>query len=145
MAEGTPKANRALALIQELVDAGRPIIYIQSPEEDRVAQLLGEAAQQLFAAPAPVFTWSLTEGLHRADGGAVHADGKGPRAVLDFIAAHPGAAVFHLKDFHEPMQASAEVRRRLRDLYAACLDAKKFVFISSPIRYVPDELSGDLV
>lgn len=145
MAENTPKPSRALALIRELVDAGRPIIYIQSPEEDRVAQLLTEAAQHLFTASVPVFTWSLTEGLRRADGGAVNADGPGPRAALDFIAAHPSAAVFHLKDFHEPMQASAEVRRRLRDLYAKCLDAKKFIFISSPVRYLPDELSRDLV
>ena len=40
-----------------------------------------------------------------------------PRGALDFIVAHQGAGIFHLKDFHEPLRESAEIRRRLRDVY----------------------------
>ena len=53
------------------------------------------------------------------------------RAALDFIVAHQGAAIFQLKDFHEPLRESPEIRRRLRDVYESCLDQRKFVVITS--------------
>ena len=65
-----------------------------------------------------------------------------PRGALDFIVDHPGAAIFHLKDFHDPLRESAEIRRRFRDAYDACLDRRKFVVITSPIRYVPEGISN---
>ena len=49
------------------------------------------------------------------------------RGALDFIVAHEGAAIFHLKDFHEPLRESPEVRRRLRDVYESCRDQGKYV------------------
>src|SRR6185369_14078967 len=66
------------------------------------------------------------------------------RAAHDFVAEHPGGAIFHLKDFHEPMHAP-EIRRRLRDLYERCFGADKFVVISSPVRFLPDDIAHDLV
>ena len=94
--------------------------------------------------PVPVWTWSLTEGLLRDDGVA-EAGTLDLRGALDFIAAHKDAAIFHLKDFHEPLRESPEVRRRLRDLYESCLDQRKFVVISSPVRFVPEEVERDLL
>jgi hypothetical protein len=68
-----------------------------------------------------------------------------PRAALDFIASHTGAAIFHLKDFHEPLRESAEIRRRLRDVYESSLDRRKFVVITSPVRFVPEELERSIL
>jgi SpoVK/Ycf46/Vps4 family AAA+-type ATPase len=65
--------------------------------------------------------------------------------VLDFIIAHQGSAIFHLKDFHEPLRESSEVRRRLRDVYETCLDQRKFVVISSPVRFVPEEVERNIM
>lgn len=140
-AHGTSE-HRALATIGEFIGAGRPLVYILSSEEGRVAQLLRDSAERLFTPAVPLFTWSLTEGLRAADGTDMRHDS--PRAALDFIAAYEGRALFLLKDFHQPMEASPEVRRRLRDLYLQCFDRGKFVFISSPIRYLPDDLSRDM-
>jgi len=137
--------NRALAEIKELVDAGRPLIYLKSAEEERVEHLLRDGAAQLFAKPIPVYTWTLTEGLRGPDGAPAGKAAAEPRAALDWIIAHQGGAVFNLRDFHEPVQASAEVRRRLRDLYTACFDTGKFTFISSPVVFIPDELQRDIV
>ena len=39
---------------------------------------------------------------------------------------------------------SAEIRRRLRDLYAAGLDTRKFAVITSPVRAVPEELGHQI-
>jgi SpoVK/Ycf46/Vps4 family AAA+-type ATPase len=81
----------------------------------------------------------------RCDGGAAEAGAETPRAVLDFISAYPHPAIFHLKDFHEPLRESAEIRRRLRDIYAECLDQRKFVVISSPVHYIPEELERSVL
>ena len=126
---------------------GRPLIYVRSTEEGRVTDLLREAGRQLRpSAPLPVWTWSLTEGLSREDGTeAATADVLDPREALDFIAAHTEPAIFHLKDFHEPLRDSAGVRRRLRDLYRICLDKQKFIVITSPLRSIPEEVERSFV
>jgi SpoVK/Ycf46/Vps4 family AAA+-type ATPase len=104
-----------------------------------VAKLLRAVSADL-----PVWTWSLTDGLRR-DGGTVEAGTESARAALDFIAAHSGAAIFHLKDFHEPLRESAETRRRLRDIYDSCRDQRKYVVITSPVRFIPEEIERSLM
>ncbi len=132
------KDSRAFAALKGLIHSGRPLIYICSHEEIRIRRLLEDAAQQLFSAPASFWNWSSTDGLRR-DG--VEAKQLDARAVLEFIAGWQGDAIFQLKDFHGCMRDDPEVRRRLRDLYATCLDSGKFVVISSPLRVLPEDLS----
>ena len=98
----------------------------------------------LASTPVPVWTWSLTEGMCGEDGGS-EVETRRPRAALDFIAAYKSAGIFHLKDFHEPLRESSEIRRRLRDLYDSCLDQAKFVVITSPVRFIPEEVERSLV
>jgi len=137
-------ASKSSKLLRELFASGRPLFYIMSAEEQRVGKLLQQAAQHFFAQPVPFWSWSLTEGMKCADGTQAGPDTAAPRAALDFIANFKGQAVFHLKDFHEAMH-EAVVVRRLRDLYELCLGQGKFVVISSPIRYIPEELNRNLV
>jgi ATP-dependent 26S proteasome regulatory subunit len=142
-AEG--QQSRALKTLQEVFQAGRPLTYIRSAEEQRLAQLLREAARLFFAPPVAVWSWSVTEGLRRQDGTPADGEALGARAALDFVAAYDGPAIFHFKDFHEPMRESAEIRRRLRDLYEGCFDTGKYLIISSPVRYIPEEITRDVV
>src|ERR1700686_576968 len=137
--------SRAAKMLREVFESGRPLTYVRSAEEQRVARVLREVALRL-AAPAPVrvWTWSLTQGMHRDDEVA-EAGTHAPLAALDFIAAHQDAAIFHLKDFHEPLRESPEVRRRLRDLYESCRDQRKFVVITSPVRSIPEEVERSLM
>jgi SpoVK/Ycf46/Vps4 family AAA+-type ATPase len=137
--------SRAARTIREVFASGRPITYIRSAEEQRVARVLRELAQRLHASgTVPLWTWSLTAGMHRNEE-AAQAGTQDPRAALDFIIAHEGAAIFHLKDFHEALRESPEIRRRLRDIYESCLDRGKFVVISSPVRFIPEELERDVM
>ena len=139
------RESHSLATLREIFQAERPLTYIRSAEEQRVGQLLRDVAQAFFAAPVPVWTWSLTEGMRCEGAAADRAQPLGPRAALDFVATYDGPAIFHLKDFHEPMRESPEIRRRLRDLYERCFDAGKYVVISSPVRYIPEEITRDVV
>jgi SpoVK/Ycf46/Vps4 family AAA+-type ATPase len=131
--------SRAAKTLREAFHSGRPLTYIRSAEEQRIARVLREVGLRLESTPTPVWIWSLTEGMHR-DGEAPQAGTESPRAALDFIAACKEAAIFHLKDFHEPLRESPEIRRRLRDLYESCLDRHKFIVVSSPVRAIPEEL-----
>ena len=128
--------SRGARAIREVFASGRPLAYIRSSEEQRVARLLGGLG-------LPVWTWRLTEGMRRNDAPA-EAGTREARAALDFIIDHPGEAIFHLQDFHEPLRDSAEVRRRLRDVYQSCLHRRKFVVITSPVRFIPEEVARSI-
>ena len=135
--------SRAAKMLREVFESGRPLTYVRSAEEQRVGTILREVALR-FPTPLPVWTWSLTQGIN-LDGEPAAAGTQAPRAALDFIAANPNAGIFHLKDFHEPMRESSEIRRGLRDLYESCRDQHKFVVITSPIRAVPEELERSIM
>ena len=147
-APSQPVLSRAAKTVREVFLSGRPLTYIRSSEEQRVGLILREVAASFPGpAPVPIWTWSLTEGLRasvRGDDAAL-AGAQTPRGVLDFIVAHEGAAIFHLQDFHEPLRESSEIRRRLRDVYQSCLDTSKFVVISSPVRFIPEEVDRSIV
>lgn len=137
--------SRAAKMIREVFESGRPLTYIRTAEEQRVGRILGEVGLRLPGpAPVPVWTWSLTEGMQRG-GEAAWAGTEAPRAALDFIVAHEGAAIFHLKDFHEPLRDSPEIRRRLRDVYQSSRSHQKFVVISSPVRFIPEEVERSIM
>jgi ATPase family associated with various cellular activities (AAA) len=137
--------SRAAKMLREIFESGRPLTYVRTAEEHRVGRVIREVSQGLLAsAPTPVWTWSLTEGLY-ADGKTPEAGTQSPRGVLDFIIAHEGAGIFHLKDFHDPLRESPEIRRRLRDVYQNCLDQRKFVVITSPVRFIPEELDRSMI
>ena len=137
--------SRAAKILREVFESGRPLTYVRTSEEQRAGRVLREVGLRLFApTPVPVWTWSLTDGMHR-DGQPPEAGTSDARGALDFIAAHPDAAIFHLMDFHEPLRESAGTRRRLRDIYESCRGRRKFVVITSPVRAVPEELERSLL
>jgi AAA+ superfamily predicted ATPase len=137
--------SRAAKTIRDIFESGRPLTYIRSAEEQRVVKILREVAvRQSGAATTNIWTWTLTEGMRR-DGRHAEEGTLGPRGALDFIAAHREPAIFHLKDFHEPLRESPEIRRRLRDVYDSCLDQRKYVVISSPVRFIPEEVERSVM
>jgi hypothetical protein len=140
-----PAESRAAGLLRGVFESGRPLTYIRTSEEMRAARLLVEAAGRLFPGQAfPVWTWSLTEGFRSGEGEPAPGT-RSALEALDFIAAFAQPGIFHLKDFHEPLRESPEVRRRLRDLYASCHDRRKFIVITSPVRSIPDEVERSVI
>ena len=114
--EAAPRNNRALTNLLDVFRSGRPLVYIRSAEEGRVAGLLREASKLLHpSAPIPVWAWSLTEGLVREDAKAeasalAHAPAlaKDPLEALDFIAAHNEPGNFPSEGFP---RATARIAR----------------------------------
>jgi SpoVK/Ycf46/Vps4 family AAA+-type ATPase len=136
--------SRASRTIREIFESGRPIAYIRSSEEQRAAALVREVAQRL-PAPAPqVWQWTLTDGLRRDSEEAITGT-RDPRKALDFILLHDTPAIFHLKDFHEPLRDSAEARRRMRDVYEGSAGRRKYIAITSPVHQIPAELERNVM
>src|SRR5207249_3100066 len=138
-----PTESRALRTLVDIVESGRPLVYIRSAEEQRVTTLLREIAGRCFSSAVPLWTWSLTEGMRRDDG--TGGELLGPRAALDFVATYDGRALFLFKDFHEPMREAPDVRRRLRDLYELCFSRGKVLIICSPVKFIPEEIERAIV
>src|ERR1700733_6155430 len=86
--------SRAAKTVREIFESGRPLTYIRSSEEQRVARILQEVSHNLRGSTAlPIWTWSLTEGMHREGEAATAAGTETPRGLLDFIIAHQGSAI----------------------------------------------------
>ncbi|MDM7998334.1 MAG: AAA family ATPase [Acidobacteriota bacterium] len=134
--------SRAYSALKEMFQGMRPLIFVCTPEEGRVRQLLKDIAEKLFTESLPVWTWSLTAGLQHPDDSTVEK--LSPQAVLNFIAAHPARGIFHLKDFNPFMCEDAGIRRQLRDIYETCMDSGKFIVFTSPLRMIPEELSRQI-
>jgi len=135
--------GKGLIAIRNLIDAGHPLVYIQSPEEDRVVALLGKVAEQHGGGRLELFVWSMTEGLQK-DGHSHKPQPGEPRGILDFAISYNRPAIFLLKDFHEFIRDSAEVRRRCRDAYYTCLNTGRFVAICSPVKFIPSEIEREV-
>ena len=136
--------SKSLSAICDAFDAHRPLIYIQSSEEQRVVRLLQSATETYFRESVPFFTWSITDGLQQ-HGTVAENLPREPHALLDFIIAQPGPALFLLKDFHGLIQTVPEIRRRLRDIYYAGLERNVFVVMVSPVKAIPEEISRELL
>jgi AAA+ superfamily predicted ATPase len=135
--------SKSLVAVRSMMDAGRPLIYLQSVEEDRVIGLLSQLAREQRDGKTDLLIWSVTDGL-QLNGRAYKNQPAGPREMLDFIIAFDKPAVFLLKDFHEFIAGAPEIRRRLRDVYYQCLDGGKFAVIASPVKCIPDEISREV-
>ena len=110
-----PVHSRAATALLEIFESGR--FWPTCAPRKRVGSPIFCATRGGSCAPRkplPVWTWSLTEGLSSDErrartaghdlGNAAEARAQDPREVLDFIATHSDPAIFHLKDFHEPMR-----------------------------------------
>ena len=73
--------SRAARLIRESFQSGRPLTYVHSPEEQRVARVLDEVSRGgLDSQPIPLWTWSITEGMRRDGSAAPNPAPKRPAA-----------------------------------------------------------------
>ncbi len=130
--------SRAARTLRDILLSGRPLIYVRTPEEERVTRILDELGQ---AFGKPVHRWSLTEGLSSP----ATAGSEDPSVALQALAACDAPGIWHLRDFHEPLHTSAVVRRRLRELGQLCRLRGQFLVISSPVRDIPEELRRSVI
>ena len=123
-----------------LVNSRNPIITVESSEEQRFTDLLGEVARQL---GIPLYLWSVTTGLGKAGGAALYNSDQ-PEQALANIGTIQGDGIFLLKDFARYCD-NDRISRRLRDVADAFRTGRRSIVILAASVALPPEVSADAV
>jgi ATP-dependent 26S proteasome regulatory subunit len=123
-----------------LVNSHHPIITVETPEEERLEQMLLEVAAEL---AVPLYTWSVTAGLAKAHGAPIYNTDNPEQAVAN-VALIQGDAIFLLKDFARYCE-NDRVCRRLRELAEKFRSERRSIVITAAALELPADLRGDSV
>ena len=139
-AEATSAHNKHDEL-RLLVNSRHPLITVETPEEERLEQMLLEVATEL---GVPLYEWSVTTGLAKHRGGAPIYNTDQPEQALANIPLIPGDAVFLLKDFARYCD-NDRICRRLRDLAEKFRTVRRAIVLSAASLELPAELASEAV
>ncbi|MBI4677523.1 MAG: AAA family ATPase [Elusimicrobia bacterium] len=122
------------------VHGRHPLIYLHTPEEDRVVECLAPLVPRCFPGGS-VTTWSCIRGFEpSADG----VDARDPVAALLHMIDHPRHGFYVMKDLSSFM-GDPRVVRALREAYFSfCRDYRSAIVIVSPVAVLPESLDKEL-
>jgi SpoVK/Ycf46/Vps4 family AAA+-type ATPase len=126
--------------IEDLIRARYSLIWITSPEEDRVEDSLKRLCIER---EMRLEIWSITEGFKTVANGQGTRDVKDPMKAIDHVIRAEGRGLFVLRDFH-PFLKEPAVVRRLRDAAHELRKTKKSLAILAPVTKVPPELEKSI-
>jgi ATP-dependent 26S proteasome regulatory subunit len=126
--------------IEDLIRARYSLIWITSPEENRVEEALKRLCVER---EMRLEVWSITEGFKTIANGQGTRDVKDPMKAIDHVIRAEGRALFVLRDFH-PFLKEPAVVRRLRDAATELRRTKKSLLVLSPVTKVPPELEKSI-
>ena len=121
-----------------LVNSRHPIITVETPEEERLEQLLCDIATEL---SVPLYTWSVTTGLAKMRGAPMY-NTDNPEQALANLALIQGDAIFLLKDFARYCD-NDRVCRRLRELAEKFRAERRSIVITAAALQLPADLHAD--
>lgn len=123
--------------LRTLIRSSHPLVVIETVEEERVLALLQSVTAQ---ERMPLFEWSITRGLTRADEGATLSRLTAtPLAVLQHLHGLTVEAVFWLKDLGPHLQDPA-VCRQLREVAAVYSRSRATCLLTGQPITLPVEL-----
>jgi len=129
--------------ISQFVEAGYPMLYLVSWEEERVEKKLKEMAESLPSGPRAFYAWSCTGGL-RGTAGEFHEAADAMEA-LDAVAGSEGSGFFLFKDLHHYF-GDPRVIRKIKDTYSNLYGGDKTLFMLSPVfEAIPPDLERDVI
>ena len=126
--------------VADLIRARYSLIWITSPEEERVEDSLKKLCVER---ETRLELWSITEGFKTVVNGQGTRDVKDPMKAIDHVMRSEGKALFVLRDFH-PFLKEPAVVRRLRDAARELRITRKTLAIMSPVTKVPPELEKSI-
>jgi SpoVK/Ycf46/Vps4 family AAA+-type ATPase len=124
-----------------IVDSRVPLVVLETHEEPRAIDLLLRVARQR---DKPLFQWTLTDGLRRADFGlqlAGNSQYAEPEAVLSFLKERAEPGYYVLCDFHPWLQDEPKNVRLLKDIALRNNAGQITVILLSHRLQLPPELS----
>ena len=134
------KTEDVLDDIRSRIEAGYPLLFLKTNEEDRWERELAELALEI---ERGLVTWTITKGLqpHVSD---IEGDAPSATRLLEQLLDYPQEHLFLLKDFH-PFLTDPVVLRQMRDLLPDLIAQRKTLLLFGPVTKVPVELEKDSV
>lgn len=130
--------DEVLARIPHLLAARYPLLWIVSPEEERVERGLERMGQ---ASDIAIYKWRRTTGLV-APGGLAIPDTEEPLAALAAVPQFTSSALFVFEDLHDALGEPGIVRR-LRDLERELGTRRQAIAVLSHTVAIPPELEKE--
>jgi ATP-dependent 26S proteasome regulatory subunit len=133
--------------VETLIRARYPILYVVSPEETRVQELLARIAERR---QKNLYEWSCTTGLLPSGVSIQSQKSKNsptrePLAALDQVIEQVEPAIFLFKDFHPFLgKSNHAVIRKLKEIALQLKNSFKTIVIVSAILEVPSELEKEI-
>lgn len=127
-----------------LIQAQYPLIYLNTPEEERAEQAIASIAQ--IKPSRSVFVWTVTHGMieYGQTTTATQHNTISPEAALEWVTRQKEPSIFIFKDLH-PFIESPAVTRWLRDVIANFKGTQKTIILMSPVQIIPIELEKEVV
>lgn len=123
--------------LRTLIRSSHPLVVIETVEEERVLALLQSVTAQ---ERMPLFEWSITRGLTRADEGSTLSKMTAtPLAALQHLHSLTVEAVFWLKDLGPHLQ-DASVCRQLREVAAVHSRSRATCILTGQPLVLPSDL-----
>ena len=123
--------------LELLIRSKTPLITIETHEERRVLELI---KRMVLRVHLPLFVWTVTEGLQRADIDlAAQAHNAEPEQVLRHIKASTMAGIYVLLDFHPYLDEAVNVRLLKEIIQQQASNGHHIILISQSID-LPAEL-----
>ena len=119
-----------------LLASRHPLLFVATPEEERFLTVLEAAARSV---DAPVWEWSATLGLRRADEEAQYGT-TDLRAALDFIGEITAPAIFVLSDAG-PALAGPVALRRLKEVARGAKRGQTMIVTGASVK-IPAEIAN---
>ena len=133
--------DKLIDQLRRAIIGRNPLIYLLSPEENRMSRVLEELASEAGDSSWQVHAWTCVTGLTQIGD---PAETKDPVRALQAIQASDAKGFFMMKDLPAFM-ADAAVLRALRDFYYAHRGGHdRFVVIVSPELVMPDVLKKEI-
>ena len=127
--------------IQKAIVGRSPLVYLVSPEEARIRQILQQLAGQYGDGGLPVHTWSCVEGLDRIGEPEQTRD---PASALRAILSSGAKGFFVMQDL-TPFLDRPEVIRALRECYFASeTEPDRYFFLVASELVVPESLKKEV-
>lgn len=133
--------------VETLIRARYAILYVVSPEEMRVQEILSRIAEKR---QKNLYEWSCTTGLVPA-GSSIqshknrNAPTKDPLAALDQVIEQVEPAIFLFKDFHPFLsKGNHAVIRKLKEIALHLKNSFKTIVLVSAVLEVPSELEKEI-
>ncbi len=125
----------ALEQLHTALSSAYPLIFLVSPEEERMQGLLERIGSRARPEPLPVRVWNCVDGFV---GGSAPAEAD-PLKALAWLAESAPAGLYLFKDLAE-MLSDRRVLRRVRDTAMAVRGTGRFLFLQAAGGEVPQLL-----